>query len=202
MSLKDGKIDASIGMRERILETAAGLFVARGYDGISMREIADACSMSKAGLYYHFQDKEQLFLEILKENLSQLEKIIAAAGVEPGGARVKIGCFVRDVFLRMPARQSAIIRLANQEMNKVSPSARAEFDARYQSRFIEPLVAFFAGGVSSGELRGIDPQLAVWGLLGLMYPFFNPEHVLQPGMAEKVVDFILITYFEGVNARG
>jgi AcrR family transcriptional regulator len=195
------KDDPTIGVRERILEIAARLFVARGYDGISMREIADASGMSKAGLYYHFQDKEQLFLEILKENLRFLEEIIAAADQEPGGASAKITCFVRAVFLHMPSKQSAIIRLANQEMVKVSPSARADFDARYQARFIGPLVAFFADGVRSGAFRALDPQLAVWGLLGVMYPFLNPEHTLQPGMAEKVVDFILTAYFEGVNAR-
>jgi AcrR family transcriptional regulator len=195
------KADLSLGMRERILEEAARLFVARGYDGISMREIADACRISKAGLYYHFQDKEQLFLEILRENLRLLEGVISSAAREPGGARAKVALFVRKVFLEIPTRQSAIIRLANQEMGKISPPARAEFDARYQERFISQLAGFFSEGVRSGEFRPIDAQLAVWGLLGMMYPFFNPEHTLQPARAEQVVDFILSAYFEGVNAR-
>jgi AcrR family transcriptional regulator len=197
----DGKVDLTLGMRERILEEAARLFVSRGYTGISMREIADACGISKAGLYYHFQDKEQLFLEILKENLSLLEVIIAAADRQNSGGRAKVAFFVRSVFLKMPSRQSAIIRLANQEMSKISPPARAEFDARYQERFLGPLVNFFAEGVQSGEFRPIDIQLAVWGLLGLMYPFFNPEYALQPGRAEQIVDFILSVYFEGVTAH-
>jgi AcrR family transcriptional regulator len=197
----DGKVD-SAGMRERILEMAARLFVLRGYDGISMREIADACGISKAGLYYHFQDKEQLFLEILKANLSLLEEVIAVADREPGGGGAKVAFFVRSVFLHMPSTQRAIIRLANQEMSKVSQAARAEFDSRYRAGFIDPLVAFFANGVNSGEFRALDPQLAVWGLLGLMYPFFNPDHAWQQNSVERVVDFVLTTYFEGVNARG
>ncbi|MBE0697843.1 MAG: TetR/AcrR family transcriptional regulator [Anaerolineaceae bacterium] len=192
----------AIGMRERILELAAPLFVSHGYDGISMREIADASGISKAGLYYHFQDKEQLFLEILKENLSLLEGVIAAADRETGGGRAKVAYFVRYVFQQIPSTQRAIIRLANQEMGKVSPAARAEFDSRYKARFIDPLAAFFGAGTRSGEFRAIDPHLAVWGLLGLMYPFFNPDHAWQHSSDERVVDFILTTYFEGVNAHG
>ncbi len=53
----------NIDVRDRILLKALQFFVAHGYDGISMREIAEACGLSKAALYYHFRDKEALFLE-------------------------------------------------------------------------------------------------------------------------------------------
>jgi len=192
---------ATPGMRERILGTAARLFVSHGYDGISMREIASACDISKAGLYYHFQDKEQLFLEILDGNLGKLEEVISEASRQPGGSRAKVAYFVRSVFLMLPPNQSAIIRLANQEMAKLSPAAREDFNTRYQARFINPLVSFLTGGVRAGEFREVDPRLAVWGLLGLMYPFLNPEYSWQQNNTERVIGFILSTYFDGVNAR-
>jgi AcrR family transcriptional regulator len=189
------------GMRKKILETAARLFVVGGYDGVSMREIAEACGMSKAGLYYHFQDKERLFFEILKENLDELEKVIQEAAQQAGGAREKVSYFVRAVFLHLPAEQNAIIRLANQEMTRVSPAAREAFNERYWTRFIGPLAGFFGEGIRTGEFRTMDPHLAVWGLLGVMYPFFNPEHYKQARSPEKVVEFILAIYFEGINAH-
>ncbi len=61
-------------VREHILNTAADLFVLQGYKGISMREIAEASGFSKAGLYYHFRDKEHLFIEILLRNLQSFSK--------------------------------------------------------------------------------------------------------------------------------
>ena len=63
----------------RIIEEATCLFVASGYRGISMREIAEAVGISKAGLYYHFRDKEDLFLAILTANLDAVERIILDA---------------------------------------------------------------------------------------------------------------------------
>jgi len=59
---------------QQILHEATRLFVDRGYHALSMREIAEAVGVSKAGLYYHFEDKEDLFLAILTNNL------VAAAG--------------------------------------------------------------------------------------------------------------------------
>ncbi|MCB0152930.1 MAG: helix-turn-helix transcriptional regulator, partial [Caldilineaceae bacterium] len=56
----------TVDSRAAILAAAQRLFVERGYRGISMREIAEAVGMTKAALYYHFRDKEQLFVALLQ----------------------------------------------------------------------------------------------------------------------------------------
>jgi AcrR family transcriptional regulator len=187
----------AVGMRARILEMATRLFVAQGYHGISMREIADACGISKPGLYYHFKDKEDLFLAILSENLSELEPIITEAGMQAGGAREQIAFFARAIFTRLPAEHRAIIRLASQEMDKVSPEARADFNLRYEQKFIGRLAGLLQRGMEAGDLRSLDPHLAVWGLLGLMYPFFN----YTSGNPEEIIQFILTIFLEGLEKR-
>jgi AcrR family transcriptional regulator len=47
--------------RERILEVALDLFLEKGYDKTSLREIAEQLGFSKAALYYHFASKEDIF---------------------------------------------------------------------------------------------------------------------------------------------
>jgi AcrR family transcriptional regulator len=200
----------TLGMRERILEVATRLFVAQGYDGISMREIADACGMSKAGLYYHFKDKEDLFLAILNENLDELSVILDDIEAQPGTVREKITRFVRAVFTRLPIEHRAIIRLAGQEIGKIRPDLRESFNRRYQEQFIGRLGRLFLQGVQEGDLRDIDPMLGVWGLLGLMYPFINPWHPVSSDAphagavesVEPVIDFIVTLYFDGVARHG
>ena len=61
------------GMREKFLRTAKRLFIEHGYHGLAMREISEALGVSKAALYYHFKDKEELFLAILNTNLNEIE---------------------------------------------------------------------------------------------------------------------------------
>ncbi len=188
---------AALDMREKILETATRLFVAHGYDGISMREIAEACGLSKAGLYYHFKDKEDLFLAILYISLDDLDTITQFAASEPGGAKDKLCCFVRAIFNRLPADRRDVIRLANSEMGKISEENRRVFAGQYQEKFIGPVQAILEQGMAAGELRSMNASLAVWGLLGLMYPFFNPAHLGVQSM-DGVVDLILAIFFEGV----
>jgi AcrR family transcriptional regulator len=58
--------------RERILDVSRELFTEQGYDGTSLREIADELGFTKAALYYHFQSKE----EILRALLEPVEAVI------------------------------------------------------------------------------------------------------------------------------
>src|ERR1700749_1374956 len=50
--------------RERILDIALELFVERGYDKTSLRDIAERLGTTKAALYYHFARKEDILLEL------------------------------------------------------------------------------------------------------------------------------------------
>ena len=191
----------ALGVRERILDLAASLFVAQGYDGISMREIAEACQLSKAGLYYHFKDKEDLFLEILSTNLAELEILLRGIAAQQGSAREKIGAFIHNVFIQMPANRRAIIRLASQDMGKLQPVVRADFDRQYQEKFLNHLARWLEEGAASGELRSMDPYLGTWALLGLMYPFFN-QNASNPEEQLKIVRLIETVFFEGMRTSG
>ncbi len=50
--------------RERILDVALDLFVDKGFDKTSLREIAEKLGFSKAALYYHFASKADIFLAL------------------------------------------------------------------------------------------------------------------------------------------
>lgn len=185
-------------MLARILAEATGLFVARGYRGISMREIAEAVGISKAGLYYHFQDKEELFLAILMANLDMVVQIVRAACQQEAGTRERVAQMLRAI-LALPAEQRALIRLANQEMVHMSAEARTNFETIYQRQFLGQIEELLQLGIARGELRPVNVQLATWLLLGMAYPFFAPGH---PGEAmSEVVDLIVTVFYDGLGQR-
>jgi AcrR family transcriptional regulator len=186
-------------VHQKILAIARELFVAQGYDRISMREIAEACGLSKPGLYYYFTDKQALFLAILDDQLTELEKTLLNIESQPGSARGKIRTFLRSIFSQ-PTHQSAIIRLASQDMEKVEASARAAFNQRYQDKFLNLLAEILTEGMKSGELRSLDTHLSVWALLGLMYPYLN-RHFSTDSEVERVIDFIDSVLFDGLAAK-
>jgi AcrR family transcriptional regulator len=51
-------------MRERILDVSLELFNEQGYDKTSLREIAERLGVTKAALYYHFERKQDILLEL------------------------------------------------------------------------------------------------------------------------------------------
>ena len=58
----DDRADAST--REKILDVALDLFTDQGFDGTSMREIAERLHMSKPAIYYHFASKEEILMAL------------------------------------------------------------------------------------------------------------------------------------------
>ena len=107
--------------------------------------------------------------------------------------------FTRAIFLRLPPDRRDLIRLANQEIGKVSVEQRAAFHQRYREQFLQPLADILRQGAASGELRPHPPELGVWGLLGLMYPFFSSETARAEQDGEQVVEFVLELFFEGMQ---
>jgi len=65
--------------KERILETAARLFIKQGYKAVSIRDIARACHVTNAALYYYFPSKEALFWEVIHHHLLQLAEVLDQA---------------------------------------------------------------------------------------------------------------------------
>ncbi len=76
--------------REKILDAAASLFSQQGYNGTALRDIASALDMKAGSLYYHFDSKEQLVLEILKIGLENIiQTVITRVNALPEGSSTK-----------------------------------------------------------------------------------------------------------------
>jgi AcrR family transcriptional regulator len=184
-------------MRERILETATSLFVERGYDGVAMREISDACGITKAALYYHFTGKADLLSEIFTAYLDEIAVVISA-GVEGGGsAEAQLRRVVRGMF-DVPVERRAILRLAMHDVGSLETEHRATFGQAYRAKFIGPLQQIVADGVASGDFVPKDPELVVWILLGMVYPFFAPSRGAHATAEVSTVDDLLDIFCHGL----
>lgn len=186
--------------KQHILDTATRLFVAHGYKGLSMRQIAEATGLSKAGLYHHFKTKEELFIAVLEENIKTVAALIETAEREQATLRDQLTAILTGIFTLPPERR-AIIRLASQEMAALQPETRQRFMAQYQALFIQRLDALMQAAIQRGELRPLPSRMLTWFFLGMAYPFFYPAHqsdLLDPvETAAMMVDVFL----NGARAR-
>jgi AcrR family transcriptional regulator len=69
--------------RERILEAALTLFAERGYEAISMREIAEQLGITKAALYYHFDSKADIVRAMLADTERRVAELAAWTREQP-----------------------------------------------------------------------------------------------------------------------
>ena len=72
--------------RDEILEAAERIFVAEGYEGATIRKIADEVGVSSTALYMHFRDKDEILHEIC------LGALQAAAAAEQRDRRAAARC--------------------------------------------------------------------------------------------------------------
>lgn len=187
------------GSRARIMEKALELFATHGYRGLSMREIAVAVGFTKAALYYHFRDKEDLFAAIVEDYITELGALVTDARLGTHSCRAAVEQVVRTI-MGQPAEKRAIVRMVSQEIGHLREPRQAELLQYYQRMFLGQLQQLLAEGAVRGELRSVDPAVATWALLGILHPFFTPA---QAGSAARVpaptiVDALLRIYFEGL----
>src|ERR1700676_1268861 len=85
--------DEEDGTRERILKTAERLFAARGFNGVSVRELARAANVNIASIGYHFRSKDGLLAQVYRRHCEPMieERLrgLEAASHLAGSARVK-----------------------------------------------------------------------------------------------------------------
>jgi AcrR family transcriptional regulator len=116
--------------RERILDIALELFADQGYDKTSLRDIAARLGTTKAALYYHFERKEDILMELhlrlhalgreALEQLEQLEDGQARADAWPGLVDHFIDQVLenRDLVLLHQRNHSALEELTNNERHQ------------------------------------------------------------------------------------
>lgn len=184
-------------MKEQILSSAALLFIEHGYCGLSMRQIAESVGVTKAALYYYFDNKEDLFLAILEAYLQKVEKLIIDIQAEEITCRERIVLLVERI-LNQPVDQRAIIRLASQEMAHLRVESRKSFADLYHARFIHRIESILEAGIAAGELRTVDSKVATWSLLGMMYPYFYPVHSDDVSLNADAIDQLVTIYMDGV----
>jgi len=71
--------------RERLLDIAAELFLAKGYDAATMQELADLSGLHKSSLYYYFKSKEDLLKQLTSDSQSKSVKMLDKARLENEG---------------------------------------------------------------------------------------------------------------------
>jgi AcrR family transcriptional regulator len=180
-----------------ILETAARLICEKGYDGTSIQEIAQACELTKAGLYHYIQSKESLLGAIMdygmdlfeEEVLSQVESI--ADPLE----RLRV-TMAKNIRLVTRGWSKEITIILHEHATLHGPAGK-RINAR-KKRYVRFLEQSFQEAIDEGLIRRVDPKVAAFAFLGMVlwiYKWFRSDGALTD---EQVADGMIDLMFTGL----
>ncbi len=183
-----------------ILESAARLIFQRGYEATSMQEIAEACGLTKAGLYHHIKTKEALLLAIQHYGMDVFEDMVLAkvADIADPVARLR-ECMARNVAL-VTQDTSKEVSIILHEHQTLTGAAGQEINTR-KKRYVQFLEAAFREATERGQIRAVDPTLAAFSFLGVVlwtYKWYRPDGKLTP---QRMSDGMIDLFFEGLMPR-
>ena len=123
-----GSYAKGVAKREEILERALDVIATEGYDGASVKRIAEAVGLSQAGLLHYFDSKEELFTEVLRKRDEHDGEQFGLPDGRSGDAAAIDIAVIRESFLRVirhntevPGLVELFSRLAAEAANPEHP---------------------------------------------------------------------------------
>lgn len=144
----------------QILESALKLFVRRGIDGTSVKEIAADAKVADGALYRHFKSKEELAWYLFEVNLKEYTSTLLAKVLAVRDARERIRIFVQESFAACEKNPTLFYYLILSEHREL---ARFTQDYIHPGNIVQQVVA---EGQASGELRSGESEILFSIILG------------------------------------
>lgn len=184
-------------------DLVTSLILERGYDNTPMSVIAKALGLTKAGVYHHFESKEDLLYLIHRRMIDRLLlPIIERAEQEPD-PETRLRSFVYEYALLMTRDPSA--RVSINEARRLSPERYEEiqgFWRRVYRLLRDTIVALQAQGICR---RDVNPGYAAFGALGIcnwtLYWFDYSKPKAGPDVARTLSSIFLAGVLTGSPAK-
>lgn len=191
--------------KEHILEIAEQLFTERGYRAVSIRAIAEACGVTNAALYYHFDNKEALFLAVIKQHAERLGERLRSVSEKEGSYRERVTSMAKEYMVLMSNRRSLLYLLRH----KRKDLQKEHCQENRQEHFIEifntafgPIDEVLGEAVEAGELRMIsDDDFATFILLNMLHGLIGYRKIrCQEDLGENDVQLVIDLFWNGMRA--
>lgn len=146
--------------RAGILNTARQLFLKEGYHKVSMRTIAKTAGISTGPLYFHFQNKAQVFVEVCLEGLELLHAAYreAATQTAPAYERLREIYRAHQRFFHEEHPYYELIKLGLNPISGIDipPELKENLLAK-QLELLKIKEELIRAGIAAGEIRAVDP---------------------------------------------
>lgn len=188
--------EKSLQKRQYILDTARKVFAEKGFKSVSMKDIVEACGISRGGLYLYFDSTEQILMEILRMEAQETDDLFARHISEEDTAADILLLFLKEQKKELLQKKDSLTVAVYEyffghKTTDRNNTLRRQFDAGV--KVIEKLIE---AGIASGEFYCENPRGAA---SNIMYVLEGMKINAQTfGITEKMVDEQLLYIMEGL----
>lgn len=188
--------EKSLQKKQYILDTAKKVFADKGYKRVTMKDIVEACEISRGGLYLYFDSIEQIFLEVLQADANETDDIFGQSIGDDDTAADILTLFLKEQKKEILRRGNSLTMATyeyffEQENTDKNNMLRRQFDAGV--RVLEKLIGT---GIASGEFYCEDPRGAASNIMCVLEGL--KVSALTFGVSEKMVDEQLLYIMQGL----
>ena len=189
--------EKSVQKKKYILEKARAVFSEKGFKNVTMKDIVDACEISRGGLYLYFSSTEEIFLAVLAGDFSEDdEEAVVAALSGDASAGDMLALFLKEQKKEI-LRKKNNLTVATYEFfslhkaqSKDNP-LKNQFDTAV--RIVEKLIE---NGVDSGEFYCENPVGCARNLMYVVEGLKITSKTI--GVTEEAIDRELMYVLEGL----
>ena len=177
--------------REHIIDTAFDLFIAKGYHGTSMRNIADSAGLAVSGMYNHFSNKEAIFEAIIRRWHPFVRMIPQLEQVEGETVRERLEDTIRRVIAIYDSNPNAYHLLFIEIV---------EFDGQHMPQLFSELQSSMQLWVqrlqeAQGQLKATAPDLLFQWLMSILFAYSMAGRIMPQSFD---LDIFIEIYLDGM----
>jgi AcrR family transcriptional regulator len=148
--------------KELVARTALNLFVEKGIDGATIRDIAAAAGIAEGTLYRHYPSKDALAWDLFSRNYTAFARELSRVQAGQVTLQAKLDAMVRQFctfFDQDPVLFSYLLLAQHGQLQKVTPD---------MPNPVEVVREVLAAGMDRGEIPAGDPNLAGALVMGIV----------------------------------
>ena len=149
-----------------VREAGIRLIWQHGFEAMSLRRLAAEVGIQPGSLYNHFETKQALLYDIVRDHMETLLAACDAALADLVEPRDRLIAFA-GFHLRYHMTRRMLVYIANSELRSLEPDNRASIVAlrkRYEQKLTDILVA----GAERGLFRVADPRVTTFALIWML----------------------------------
>jgi AcrR family transcriptional regulator len=150
--------------RERILDAALDLFADKGFHDSRLDEIVTESGTSKGSIYFHFPNKERLFLALIDKFVNLLERrVVAAIEQEPVGmGRVRTALTTVISTFGQYRRPAKLLLVQAGGLGQSFEQKRQEIS----QRFAHLIETYLREAIAVGDIPAVDTEVVSLAWMG------------------------------------